>query len=588
MKDEKVIEQIKDLKNRFKDSVKISEYVEFNMSETLNRIHATMNDKFISGEYDALGRKKPYFNISNAAANVWYRATDIDRKDIKIIAEHKTEYINALLATHHLRKYMRKSSFGLFLNNWGLTLARYGSAVVKILDDNNEFLSFRVVPWSSIIVDPIDFNASPQVEIFYMTKEQLKKEAKARGYDLNVINNLQDGSTRKDLKDKEKSDKKGFYRLYETHGVFDGKQMMYVFVEDGGEFKLIFKAEEKFNPYQITHLIPEDGRTLSKGAIERLFEPQWGVNYSMKQIKDQLDLANKIIFQTADSNLFGRNVLTNIETGDIILHAPNMPITQLNNSTHDIGANNSWTATWKSLRDELAHISEAMLGKMPKSGTPWRSTEAILQESYSLFDIMIEQKGLYIEEWLRKFVIPHIKKNHLNNSKEIAVVLDDHDLQRIDKAFIKRQAISYYNSKVAKAIITDDFTDVPQSPQEAEMQIEKMYKEANTGNIRYFIPDDKNSQKTWAEQFKNMEWELEIDISGEQRNRSEVLSTLNTTLQVIANPNFAQNKYAQKIVAKILETTGAMSSLELQSLDTLADATIDNQNKIQDNVDVIS
>ena len=58
--------------------------------------------------------------------------------------------------------------------------------------------------------------------------------------------------------------------------------------------------------------------------------------HSQKLIKDQLDLASKLIFQTSDGNFAGRNALTAIESGDILIHAINEPITQANNASHDI------------------------------------------------------------------------------------------------------------------------------------------------------------------------------------------------------------------------------------------------------------
>ena len=71
----------------------ISEYVEFDMRDTLEKIDAYINSKHISGETDSLGREKPFFNIVNATVNVWYRATDIDRKNIRILASRSNQTV---------------------------------------------------------------------------------------------------------------------------------------------------------------------------------------------------------------------------------------------------------------------------------------------------------------------------------------------------------------------------------------------------------------------------------------------------------------------------------------------------------------
>jgi len=565
---QKIYDIVSNMKHRYKSgTVNISKYVNHSLADTLNRIDAYLFSKYESGDKDSLGREKPFFNIVTAAVNVWYRATDIDRKDIRILATTSKDYINSLIATHFLREWMNKNNYGLFLNMWGLTLARYGSAVVKTVDDGDT-ITQEVVPWRSIICDPVDFNARPVIEVLELSEEQLYERIDTHGYNPTEIEKLI-ASGRETLdgtkKDTDGSDE--FYHLYEIHGKFKDEDGVYknkMFVvsfskSDNGEVNehYIFEGDEEQNPYEITHLIPYDGRTLSVGAVEHLFDVQWMQNHTMKQIKDQLDLASKIILQTADESLLGRNILTDIDVGDIFVHAPGAPLTEVNNRSHDVTSLSNYAVMWKRLGNEITGISEAMLGATPKSGTPWRSTEAILQESYSLFDVMIEQKGLYIEKWMRERIIPYIKRKYLNNTKEIGVTLDDYDLKRVDKRFIRNAAIEIYNEKVIDSVLKDEEVEVPSLDRIAGAIGGEL-----EGNVRYFVPDSAN-KKTWREQLKDMEWRLEVNVTGEQRNRAEYMTTLNTALQVAANPGFAQNPHAQKIVGKILETAGAMSPLEL-------------------------
>ena len=82
------------------------------------------------------------------------------------------------------------------------------------------------------------------------------------------------------------------------------------------------------------------------------------------------------------------------------------------------------------------------------------------------------------------------------------------------------------------------------------------------GGQRFFKPSE-ISTKTWKEQFKNLEWEVEVDITGEPKNVQEALATLGTALKVMIDPAFMQNKQAQTVVSKILELSGAISPIEL-------------------------
>jgi hypothetical protein len=92
----------------------ISKYVNFSLRETIEKIDAYLNSKHISGDTDSQGREKPFFNIVTGIVNIWYRATDIDRKNIRIRATKSTDVVKSFLATVHLQEWMRKTNFWCF------------------------------------------------------------------------------------------------------------------------------------------------------------------------------------------------------------------------------------------------------------------------------------------------------------------------------------------------------------------------------------------------------------------------------------------------------------------------------------------
>lgn len=75
----------------------ISKYVTFDMRENINKIEAYINSKHISGDTDSMGRDKPFFNIVTGIVNIWFRATDIDRKNIRIKSTKAEDTIMAFL-----------------------------------------------------------------------------------------------------------------------------------------------------------------------------------------------------------------------------------------------------------------------------------------------------------------------------------------------------------------------------------------------------------------------------------------------------------------------------------------------------------
>ena len=150
-----------------------SRYVTSSMRDDIDKTEAYINSKHISGDTDYMGRDKPFFNIVMAARNVWYRATDIDRKNIQIRAEKQSDVVKAFLATLKLQEWMKKNDFGQFLNDWGLNLATHGSAIAKFIEKDGE-LSAQTMNWNNFLCDQIDFDSNVKVEKLWFTPAQLR------------------------------------------------------------------------------------------------------------------------------------------------------------------------------------------------------------------------------------------------------------------------------------------------------------------------------------------------------------------------------------------------------------------------------
>jgi len=567
----------------------ISKYVTFSLRENIEKIDAYLNSKHTSGETDSLDREKPFFNIVTAAVNIWYRATDIDRKNIRVRASREEHYMLAFTAEVLLKEWMKKTSFGQFLNEWGRVLSRYGSAVCKFVEKEGELFS-EIVPWNRLICDPVDFENNVKIEKLWLTPAQLRKR---KEYDEGMVERLLDDITTRTTMDGARKDNKSEYiPVYEVHGelplsyltddeddddTFVQQMHVITFFETKDEPSnrgfadySLYSGKESKCPYMMTHLIAEDGRTMGIGAVEHLFEAQWMVNHNAKLIKDQLDLASKLIFQTSDGNFVGQNALNSIETGDILIHSANQPLTQINN-TPNITSLQGYMSQWKELGNEVTGVSESMMGENPPSGTAWRLTQALLQESHSLFEMMIENKGLYIEEMLREWVIPNLKKK-MNTSEEISTILEDHQVIQLDSRYVPNEAVRRVNDKIKNDILNKTPQDIldgnmfSQDTQAGMIQDEtaQIQGELNSfGNQRFLKPSD-ISNKTWKQLLKDFEWKLDIDVTGENQDKEALVQTLTTVLQTIAaNPAVLQDPNAKLIFNRILETVGGLSPIEL-------------------------
>ena len=555
----------------------MSKYVQRDMYETINRIDAVLYSTHLSGKEDSFGREKPYPNISIGVRNIWVRATDIDRKNIRIKATKSSDYLLAFVATMKGQDWMRRSGYGTYLNDWGRTLATYCSAVSKFVEKDGQ-LTCTVVPWNRLIPDPIDFENNPKIEILEFTPAQLKRQ----GYDPDMVEALIEaaGAAREHLDGTKKDTKAEYIKCYEVHGelplslITDNErddetyvQQMHVvsFVakKKGGKTEYedftLYRGREKKDPYEIDHLIKEDGSTLGIGSIEIMFDPQWMNNHAFKLMKDQLDLASQLIFQTADGSFVGRNVLTQVMSGDILVHEADKPLTQLNNQSHDITALQNFALQWQALSKESTSTPDAIRGGNQPSGTAWRQVEALRVESHSLFEYMTENKGLAIEKHWRKHVIPFLKKQ-MDTAEEITAVLDSHGIAQFDAMYVPNEAIRRRNRKIIDKVLAGEIAeDLDPAVMEGEVRKEV----ATLGNQRFIKPSD-IPDKTWKEVLKDFEWEVEVEVTNEPTEKEAVLTTLNTVLQTIArNPMILNDPAARSVFVKILEQTGAVSAIEI-------------------------
>lgn len=566
-------------------STKIGKYVDWSMHDTLETITAYLNSRFTTGANDSLGRPKPFFNIVTAATNIWYRATDIDRKDIRFVPTKMSNTGLVFIANVLLQNWMNESGFGTFLNQWGRALAAYGSSVVEFTEKGDDLIA-EVIAWNRVICDPVDFEALPRIKKIYKTPAQLRK---ITAYNKAIVKELIEAQQPRNNLDGQQIDNQSeFIELYEIKGdlplallmeaqgqkpnesdwetyVFQMHTISYVKDKDGkySDFTL-FSGRLPRDPQMITHMIEEDGRTLAIGAVEYLFTAQWMANHTMKQWKDQMDLSSKLVFQTADKFFVGRNVINAIESGDIMIHEDGKPLELLPNEGHDITNLQAFAGQWRVLGQELTSTPDALRGNTLPSGTPYALGNLLSQNASSLFEIMTENKGLAIEEMIKRYVIPHIKKK-LAHKEQIVAILNDAGISEIDAKYIPNQAVRNYNRRAADQILRNPMMPVQPFDQQQE-QLGVQQGLATLGNKRFFKPDDLD-EKDWDEVFSDFEWNsIKVEITNEFGDKQALLTSLNSAFQTLASlagrPMTADERM---VFNRIMGVSGAASPLELST-----------------------
>jgi hypothetical protein len=276
-----------------------------------------------------------------------------------------------------------------------------------------------------------------------------------------------------------------------------------------------------------------DGSVSFDGSVKTLFDSQWMTNHTVKQIKDQLDLASMLLFQTSDGNYVGQNALNAMATGDILIHAPNQPLTQLQNNSHDITALQNYAAQWKALSQDIAGGTDLMLGKPMPSATTLGETKIAQGEAHSNFEMMTETKGLYLEALMREYIIPYLKKK-AKSKDEIVAALTDAGVERISSMYVKQEATKRTNSQlIEKVLAGEDVTPETQDELMTE-NTQAVNEEIKTDGGEIFLKPSEIDSKTWADIFEDLEWEVSCDITGEDSDKQAALTTMTEIFKIVS------------------------------------------------------
>ena len=569
-------------------STTLSKYVQFDQYDNINTIDAYLNNIHTSGEYDSLGREKPFFNIVKAAVNIWFRATDIDTKDIRLVSTSNESLPGAYLLNIKLQQWMRDSRFGTFLKDWGIGLARYGSVPVKFVTKGKD-LTASVVAWNRMISDTIDFNNNIKIEILELTEAQLRGN---KAYDQDQVDALVNAKQARRLIDRQQQDNlNDYYRLYEVHGelsvatlkMAQGKDpsdkdandyvqqmhvLSFVATDNDNEFDdfTLYSGREARDPYMITHLIKEDGRAQSIGAVEDLFQAQWMVNHTQKAIKDQMDIASKVIFQTADQSFISQNALQSIENGDILTYKDS-PLSTVQTNPIGIQGLEAWQNMWQNQAKEITGTPDAVAGNTMPSGTAYRQVAVLNQEANSLFDIMTKNKGLHIEDMVNDYVLPHLMKQ-LDNKDQIVTTLGEYGVTQIQSMYVTNEAIKRRKQTAKDILLGKAPLDHVPEQQDMENQVQG---ELNTTGSQRFISPSNVSDATWKEILKDTETTCKVETTNENGDKNAQLTTLNTLLSnVISLQGRPMGPEEAFIFHKIMDVSGVVSPLEIAQLENEA------------------
>ena len=198
---------------------------------------------------------------------------------------------------------------------------------------------------------------------------------------------------------------------------------------------------------------------------------------------------------------------------------------------------------------EVSNSTEAVTGEQPPSGTPYRLQALLNAEANGLFILMRENKGLHLEEIMRRYVLPHFKKT-LKNSDEVISILEGEELETFDELSLPARMETELMAGLKEGYIPtrEDIMGVVGQQNE------------DLGSTRPIRPSaDKNM--TWEEYFGDFDMEaLDVEITDENVDPSRI-QNLNSLLQTImptvaSNPMVLEHPTIKKLLGEIVDELG--------------------------------
>lgn len=551
-KDYKILKHLDSIIDAYNEPIQLVDGLYRDPKDIIRTVEFYTNDKYLSGNRDALGREKPFYNICNYRVTVAKTATDIDVKDIKYEPDSLKDSIPAMLINHELYKYLKESNFSETLNDMGKTRPKYGGLLVKKYIEDGE-LDIDVVDWKNVQFNPANISDGVIIETHWMqpselaskadvwenVSEVMKAHAKANknkptAIEVKEITGEFDSTFDPDVEDIEGNEMK-FKKMCFYLAVI-GKKKYFLYKED------LKESEDKYK-YLAWEKI---GKGLGRGVVEDGFESQWATNDSMLSIKNAMELSGKVLLST-DSQKISGNAITGVDNGHIFQIEPGRSVTSLNLSASSLPEFQNIIELWRQQYDNSASVHDANTGEAPTAGTPYSQTALLNQVANSPFEYQREVWGIFLNEILNDWIFPHIQKRILK-AHYLTSEFSQDELMIIDEAINAGNTDRY----VKEALLSGQ-TASPEVIEQIKGQVaNELGKLGNKREIE--IP----------EKFLDIKGRISANITGELKNKSAILQSLDGILKTIVstfNPNTGtysalEDPTLSKIFGTIVEMSG--------------------------------
>lgn len=387
----------------------------------IKRINYYKRDKFLECE----DNEAIFYNIISTRVPHFKKNIIINIKELYPEGRGEYNQFQSWITKVRFRKWARDTFFSNDLDTLATHLTDYGECVLKIsqTEDGKDILpcNLRMIHFDRTV----EFQHSDKIEVHELTEMQIRKKS-------DVWNNIDDIIENGEVVNEDGVKK---YRLYEFWGHYkedDTAKLKFIhrIITGSGDKEIEvfdFKDAKEDKPIYYYFKLNEE----RIGLYERLFILQELTNKRVNQNDEAQAIASLLLLRSNDPNTKG-NVLRDAISGQIVNSS------DLEQIGIDNRALNGYLAELSIIEqqaDKLCMTPEVITGQDMPSGTPFRSTAALINKAVKAFVSVRTNIAGTIIQMLEKEIFPFVVKNWDNEFLEIAD--NDNDIMEYDKRVSK-------------------------------------------------------------------------------------------------------------------------------------------------------
>ncbi len=407
-------------------STKMSGYLH-NLRETVNVVDLYYNSQFETGEFDKQGQRKMFLNIGKFRSDVASKQVGVAPKDFRFIPDDFADPFMAYFMQKDFKEYAKDNDLECTLQLWADKFPRYGTIVSKQV--GNEFDD---LPLQNI--EAMD-QSSPSIQ---KSPHFIEGHPKMRSWEIqampdwNITGMQLEYDKEYDVHERcgyvpkgwlEKQNGTGDPTVKPDYTTYVDARVIGYFKDNhmDKDFHVFFaEATGDDRGYREAHWSRQHGRWLGVGVIEELLENQRAKNVIVNLIRKALQWSSKRVFQAASADLAAKNLVRDVQDGEIIEVGANgdirvVPLDAKMNA--DFGA---FLSEWENNANQKSFTYES--GLSGHSASAFRLGALLTQAAQAFFKM---KRGIltgFIKENLEDFAIPQFIRDMDNGERVVSMM----------------------------------------------------------------------------------------------------------------------------------------------------------------------